>query len=85
MSATFWQAIAALNLITIPAAMYYFYRCKTLEDGIRGALGVVKHYHTGYYRMATLAGQLRTYSKGLVVRLNKARGHQGGSDAANIA
>lgn len=65
-----WQALAALNLITIPAALYYFYRCRMLKDGVDAALAMVKHYHGGYYRMAALADTLRTYSRGLVERLN---------------
>jgi hypothetical protein len=74
-----------LNLFTIPAAIYYFYRCRMLEDGVSKALHVVKHYHAGYYRMAALADTLRGYSRGLVKRINKMQGHPGGSDAANIA
>lgn len=80
-----WQAVAALNLITIPAALYYFYRCRVLESGVEKALYTIKHYHNRYYRTAALADTLRTYAKGLVKRLNNAQGHRGDSDHANIA
>lgn len=80
-----WQALAALNLVTIPAALYYFYRCRALEDGVTKAMWIINYYHAGYYRMAALSGQLRTYTKGLVKRINRLQGHRGDSDAANIA
>lgn len=80
-----WQVLAALNFITIPAALYYFYRCRILEDGVFKAFHVIKHYHAGYYRMAHLSQTLRTYTKGLVRRINNLNRHQGDSDATHIA
>lgn len=68
---TLYQALACLNLITIPAAVYYFYRCKILEGGLDNAFKYIRMAHARTQRMAEVTAVMRDYIRGLVARLNR--------------